>query len=241
MNISTPTEIVEGEVELEPYEPPATTLFQTSDPSRALARMVEISKEIVAVIEQQHFYVTISGKKYITCPGWKVAGGMLGLFPYTVWTRPNESQDGYVARVEVRTLDERTIAAAEAECARDESTWKSRPKHALRSMAETRATSRALRAPVEQVFALHGFEGTAAEEMSLYEPQRRPQAASVEPTRAQLREIGDLLATLSELKPGVDWKARAHEISGVPAHELTRAQADVLASRLRDDVVRLVA
>jgi len=68
-----------------------TTRFHTSDPKVALQRMAEIAKEIVSVIESQKLYARISGKKYVTCPGWKTVGGMYGLCPYTVWTRPNES------------------------------------------------------------------------------------------------------------------------------------------------------
>ena len=105
MNTSTPTAIIEGEaVALEQYRAVSDDTVPDVRPVACARAPVEISKEIVAVIEQQHFYVTISGKRYVTCP-LKVAGGMLGLFPYTVWTRPNESQDGYIARVEVRTAD----------------------------------------------------------------------------------------------------------------------------------------
>ena len=184
------TELVEGEIVYErpgaELAVPTSTLFQTADPRIALQRMAEIAKEIVTVIDSQKLYVRISGKKYVTCTGWKTVGGMYGLSPYTVWTRPNENGDGYVARVEVRTLDERTIAAAEAECARDETHWKDRPKHSLRSMSETRATSRALRGTARADRCPAGFAGTPAEEMlaSETEPAARPVGPS-RPTTLQ--------------------------------------------------------
>jgi hypothetical protein len=224
------------ELELVSAEQSAMTLFRTNDPDLALARMVEVSNTIVDVIEQQRFYATISGKKYVTCPGWKTAGGMLGLSPYTVWTRPNESQDGYVARVEIRILDERTIAAAEAECARDEPHWKTRPKHALRSMAETRATSRALRGPLEQVFALGGYEGTAAEEMPADRDESVKPSSPVEgaePSAEQREEIKSLVRVLARIHPDVDWSERCREIAGVPARLLTHGGADYLIGKLR--------
>ena len=71
--------------------PARSTLFRTSDPKVALQRMSEIAKEIADVIDSQKLLVRISGKKYVTCPGWKTVGGMHGLSPYTVWTRPNEA------------------------------------------------------------------------------------------------------------------------------------------------------
>jgi hypothetical protein len=234
------TEIVEP-AELELAEPNPTTLFRTADPEIALARMAEIANVIVDVVERQRFYVTIGGKKYVTCPGWKTAGGMLGLSPYTAWTKPNETGDGYIARVEIRTLDERTIAAAEAECSRDESNWKSRPKHALRSMAETRATSRALRGPLEQVFALKGYEGTAAEEMPADEPPPPSTASPVAPagpSREQLDEIQTIVRTLARIDPETDWSNWCHEVAGVPARMLTHGTAAALIDKLRAELAR---
>jgi hypothetical protein len=232
-------EVVETSGELQLVESSPRTLFRTNDPTVALARMVEISNVIVDVIERQRFYVTIGGKKYVTCPGWKTAGGMLGLSPYTAWTKPNETGDGYLARVEIRTLDERTIAAAEAECSRDEPIWKKRPKHALRSMAETRATSRAFRGPLEQVFALGGYEGTAAEEMSAdtdtveAEPDRASRhAAAIRPTREQGARLRELLAQLAERDPDRDWPTVVVEVVGVPFDKWTPAVCDMAIESL---------
>jgi hypothetical protein len=235
-------------VELAIVEPTPATLYGTSDPLAALTRMAEISDRIVDVIEAQRFYATIGSKKYVTCPGWKTAGGMLGLSPYTVWTKPNETQDGYIARVEVRTLDERTIAAAEAECSRDEPNWKTRPRHALRSMAETRATSRALRGPLEQVFALGGYEGTTAEDMPVDQTQpRETEKASAEgpipdrakPTAVQLDELRALLRILKRIEPETDWTQRCKDLVGVPARLLTGGGAVVLIDKLQTELARL--
>lgn len=90
-------------------------------------------------------------------------GTMLGVFPVVEWTRP--VQDGWEARVEARTLAGQVVGAAEAECLRSEKQWKSRDDYALRSMAQTRAVSKALRGPLGFVVTLAGFEATPAEEM----------------------------------------------------------------------------
>ena len=76
---------------------------------------------------------------------------MLGVQPYVVWSRPicerqrhDDTADaiGWEARVEARTLDGRVISAAEAQCTRQERTWKTRDDYALRIMAQTRAVSK---------------------------------------------------------------------------------------------------
>ena len=59
---------------------------------------------------------------------------MLGLVPVPVWTKPNETGDGYVARVEARTLDGRVVGAAESECSRARALEDRKP-YAIRSMA----------------------------------------------------------------------------------------------------------
>jgi hypothetical protein len=89
---------------------------------------------------------------------------MLGVFPVVEWTRP--VADGWEARVEARTLAGQVVGAAEAECLRTEKQWKSRDDYALRSMAQTRAVSKALRGPLGFVVTLAGFEATPAEEMN---------------------------------------------------------------------------
>src|SRR5262249_23258815 len=145
--------------ELVPFDDPAaTTIFRTSDPAIALDRMTEVSKLLFRVVEDRKLYALIGGRKHLLVSAWTTLGAMLGLFPITTWTRLNEAGDGDLARVEVRTRDGQLVGAAEAECSRAERTWKNRDPFALRSMASTRATSRALRGPLEQVVVLAGYE-----------------------------------------------------------------------------------
>lgn len=57
------------------------------------------------------------------------------------------------------------IASAESMCGREEDKWANDPDFALRSMAQTRAQSRAISAAARWVTTLAGFAGTPAEEM----------------------------------------------------------------------------
>jgi hypothetical protein len=127
--------------------------------------MADVATALVDVIDKRRLFVRISGRKHITAEGWTTLGAMLGVVPVVTGTRLNETGDGIVATVEARTLDGRVIGAADGECSRAESKWKNRDPFALRSMAQTRAISRALRGPLGMIVVLAGYEPAAAEEM----------------------------------------------------------------------------
>jgi hypothetical protein len=69
------------------------------------------------------------------------------------------------ARVEIKTPDGVVVGAAEAMCSRAEFGWMSKPDPAVRSMAETRAESRAYRRAVGWIMIIAGYNPTPAEEM----------------------------------------------------------------------------
>jgi hypothetical protein len=206
--------------DLEVYEAPQTpsTLFGTDDPSEVVARATAAARPLAKVVNDQNLYKMISGKKYVLVEGWTLLGSMLGVFPVTVWTKPLEN--GWEARVEARTKDGAVVGAAEAQCTRDESLWKNCDDYALRSMAQTRATAKALRQPLGFVMTLAGMAATPAEEMPREEvveeaivspagepfpDQREPHPTQFVPpdgatsdlaSDAQLKNIGRLMGVL---------------------------------------------
>jgi hypothetical protein len=192
-------------VELEPYQPPALTLFGTSDPGLALERMATIAKLLDGVVRDRKLVDRISGREYVRAPGWAVLGGMTGLAPYTVWVKPLEDGTGWMARVEVRrVVDGVTIAAAEQLCSRGEPKWSRAADHALIGMAQTRAARRALMGPLQQIVELAGYAGgeppdeTVADEPELGRGKIPPEAR---PSRAQLEKLNVTLARLREARP----------------------------------------
>jgi hypothetical protein len=197
------------DVEVDEEEPgTALTLFRTSDPRVALARMSEHAKVLVDVVRDRHLSQRIGNGEHLRVEAWLTLGGMLGVHPVVVWTRPNETGDGYVARVEARTLDGHVVGAAESECSRAEPTWAKRAPYALRSMAQTRATSRALRAPLGQIVVHAGYEPAGVEEMPAAAPVPPPRPVEPKPpTKAQMQEIATLIRRLDELAPEHDWRA----------------------------------
>lgn len=249
--VTTTDLVVEGELvpDVIDRSPGPITLFGTSDPRVALQRMADVATALVDVIDTRRLYVTINGRKHITVEGWTVLGGMCGIVPVVVDTRPNETGDGIVARVEAhRVADGMVVGAAEGECSRAESKWKNRDPFALRSMAQTRAISRALRAPLGQIVVLAGYDASAAEEMPVAEPEKQPEPQpeprskippEAQPTDEQRDEILALVRTLGRIDPQTDWAARCRQLAGVDWNMTTRTIAAMLIERLQAELRRL--
>jgi hypothetical protein len=177
--------------------PAAATLFHTDDPAEVLVRATALADALAKVLRTQKdkegkltLISTISGREHVRIEGWTMCGSMLGVFAVPVWTRKTTDPEGWEARVEARTLGGHIVGAAEAQCTRDEEKWGWHPKgrngreldprddFALRSMAQTRAASKALRIPLGFIISLAGFDATPAEEMAQSEsaqPQGRRQ------------------------------------------------------------------
>lgn len=165
----TTTEIVPIDMPMAP-----ATLFGTNDPHSIVKSATDQAKALADVVRDRKLYSNIQGREYVRVEGWTLLGTMLGVFPVCEWTRPLDAGQGWEARVEAKTLDGRTVGAAEAQCSRDEKNWEDRDEYALRSMAQTRATAKALRIPLGFVMSLAGYETTPAEEM-VFEAPAQPQ------------------------------------------------------------------
>lgn len=145
-------------------------LFGNVTAVEVIGKATEVATALKTVIERQGLISRISGREYPRCEAWTLLGTMLGIYPVLDWCR--KIDNGWEARVEARTRDGAIIGAAEAECLRSEKNWGNRDDYALRSMAQTRATAKALRMPLGFVMTLAGYEATPAEEMPREEPER---------------------------------------------------------------------
>lgn len=172
----TELETIEGEVveqvgrALEvAHVAPSPTLFKTEDPNEIVRKATALATTLAGVLKQQKLTAKIGKGEHVLVEGWTLLGTMLGVFPVCTWTRKigdgTTKDSGWEARVEARTRDGAIVGAAEAECLRSEYLWEKRDDYALRSMAQTRATSKALRQPLGFVVSLAGYNPTPAEEM----------------------------------------------------------------------------
>lgn len=161
--------------------PGVRALYAADDPGEIMQRAVSRANVLADVIERKHLYVEISGKKHVFVEGWTMLATLHNLSPVLAWSRRLEVGDGWEARTEVYALDGGIRGAAECHCDRSEAKWADRDDHAIRSMAETRSTAKALRLPLGYVMALAGYSPTPAEEM----PESGAQADTTSPYYCQ--------------------------------------------------------
>jgi hypothetical protein len=226
---------------------PPATLFG-SDPRQARDRMVEMADVLMEIVRDKKLVVGINRREHLTVEAWMTLGALVGVHAAIVWTKPNESGDGILARAEARTLTGALVGAAEGECSRSEQRWKRAEPFAVRSMAQTRALSRALQAPLRHIAVLAGFEGAAAEEMPTDDAHPHQEAAAspptakippeIQPTEKQKTEVLALVQTLTAINPEVDWAARCREITGLSWTGTTTTMADRLIETLRAELLR---
>ncbi len=155
----------------------APTLFQAQTPAGIITDASRYAEALADVIRSKKLYKTIGGRNHVLVEGWTLLGSMLGVYPVCEWTRPihgpygSDDVVGWEARVEARTRAGEVVGAAEVECLYSERNWKDRDDYALRSMAQTRAVSKALRLPLGFIISLAGYEATPADEMPVVEAE----------------------------------------------------------------------
>jgi len=160
---------IEGEavettaIALRQPEQASPALFGTSDPVEVVQRAVRVADALKAVVVQKNLIANISGKQYPQVEAWLTLAAMLRLTTICEWSRRVEN--GWEARVYVRDANGNTVGAAEAQCLNTERSKRSWEDYALRSMAQTRATSKSLRSVLGFIMVLAGYEATPVEEM----------------------------------------------------------------------------
>lgn len=140
------------------------TLFRTDDPVEVLAAARDIAKALGPALKDGGMTQRIGPSEHVRIEGWQTLGSMLGVTPHVIWSRPLPDNQGWEARAEARTLDGRPVGSAEGMCSRAERNWARSEDYAVRSMAQTRAMSKALSGPLRFIVTLSGLSGTPAEE-----------------------------------------------------------------------------
>ena len=142
------------------------SLVAGATPSETVGRHVEIANELKRIIETQNLSVQVQGKAHVRVEGWQALGLLCSITAVVTETEPVDG--GFLATVEARrTTDGMVVGRAQAMCTSDErrGPWKGADRYALLSMAQTRATSKALKQAVGPLMALAGYQTTPAEEM----------------------------------------------------------------------------
>jgi len=153
-------------------------LWGSASPSEILSQATEVANVLADVVEKQQLFTMIRDKKHVRVEGWTFLGSVLNTIPICRWTKPimqiipgkvlgepdTIKQVVWEARVEA-VRNGVVIGAAEAQCLKEEARWATAEDYAVRSMAQTRATVKALRMPLGFIVALRGYATTPAEEM----------------------------------------------------------------------------
>ena len=132
------------------------------------------------VVEKQHLYQEIRGKKYLQLEAWQTLGKFCNVIGEIEWVKPVDLWDarGFEARAIIKTVEVTRneeggtttkvgdiIAIAESMCMNDEPNWQGKPIFQLKSMSQTRALSKAYRSCLSFIVALAGYATSPAEEM----------------------------------------------------------------------------
>lgn len=155
---------------------PDTVLAEASLVAKTVDRLVKSRPDLVQVI---------GGRKHPRFELLQIVGSMFRVTARVRETRQLVQPDGWEAIAEAYHVPTgQVIATGEGMCSTDEPDWAVRPKyewrngrrekvgevpvtsHQRRSMAQTRACSKALRLALGWVLGLAGYEAAAAEEIS---------------------------------------------------------------------------
>lgn len=203
------------------------------DPDKVLEEAHKAAAALGRVIAGKPRKVVFNGKQFLEVEDWVLLGQFYGVSGKTEWTRQIEVGEakGWEARVVV--VDQRTgseVGGAEAMCLNTERNWKSKDDFQLRSMAQTRALSKALSARLRWIPVLAGYSGTPAEEMVAAdeggERMKAPTSAEIEAERK--RTIVGATGPLADAVPEYDYMRILEE--GRDAKEHDRARYDAFSA-----------
>ena len=166
-NIDISTELVVADSHSISTLAPTAMEFEASlDEASAKARVMK------QVISANNLAVKIGGGEHIKVEGWITLATAYGCTAQIVWSRKIEGYiQAYEAKAEVLKQTPNgvvVIGSAEAECGtRGDGQWENdSPEYAVRSMAQTRAISKAIAGVLRWVVVLAGYSGTPYDEMS---------------------------------------------------------------------------
>ncbi len=163
-------------------------------PKEVMRYAQDAAREIVDIARSKNFIANVGGREYPMTECMTLIGNMTGHTVKIEWCRMVPAEwgigDGWEARAVV--IDKRTgieVAAAESMCLRSEKSWKSRDEFAVRSMAQTRASGKALRLALGYVVTLAGWEALPAEEIT--DEMRRSQANTFDSPAVAAQDIAN--------------------------------------------------
>jgi hypothetical protein len=197
-------------IDIEPTQavvlaPPQHDLIVSRPPEVVLEEARRAAVALGKVLASKPKKVEFGGRRYLEIDDWTLLGRFYGVTVRIVSTQPIEvnGAHGWEAFAEaIRISDGAVLSRVESMCLSDEPNWRNKPQMQLRSMAQTRACSRAFATVLRWVPVLAGYAGTPAEEMDgmhAANPVRSAAAPRVDIRRQKmLDKIREMETTLGE-------------------------------------------
>jgi len=149
---------------------PNTIVLRKQSPKQITNFGHKAAKQLIDIVKQNsQWSLKIQNNDYLRFEAWQTLARFFG---YTIKTEKTNfielgEASGFEATSSVLDSNGMVIGGAEAVCMNDEKNWKDKPLYALKSMAQTRASARALRQILSWVVVLAGYKPTPAEEIGL--------------------------------------------------------------------------
>jgi len=146
-------------------EPQTVTVAQA--PNEVIKEAEVMATALYSVVEKQHLFMMIGTKKYLQLEAWQLLGKFCQVRGIVDSVNPVEyfGSKGFEGRAIIKDATGEVIASAEAVCMDDEPNWKGKPMFQLKSMAQTRALSKAYRSCLSFIVSIAGYAPTPLEEM----------------------------------------------------------------------------
>lgn len=210
---------------------PTKDIKQGQQAAKALMKLIELTKPL-----------KLGGKDYLFFEHWITIARFFNATVGIEWTKQTET--GWEAKAIVHQNGQ-IIGSAEASCNNDEVNWKTKPDFQRKSMAQTRACSKALRQIFGYIPVLVGISATPAEEMDnmpllASKPLESPNISATEPTmRASDKQIA-LIKTLIKQK-GQSGKVSDEQINllSLPDAKKWIDRLLKMSDKTEDDVIQL--
>jgi hypothetical protein len=210
-------------------------LAQAPTPEDTLSLATRMATALKDVVEKQRLFAVIQGKKYPQVEAWMTIARMDNVVAREARPPIRRDDGSYEAFVElIRLSDGMVVGAGSALCGTpDDRPWATRGEPARRSMAVTRATSRAFRQQYSWIMALAGYEPTPAEEMPRDEGPKTVVWSKAdndglrpEPERS---DDGGLIGTVELGKGDADFELRQTPDGWVTAFRLVSGRKSIKA------------
>lgn len=168
-NSSIPAETNEKLTVIEPRD----SMIVVRKPGKILEEAIKAAEALKRVIDSKPRKVILNGEVFLENEDWLTVARFYGVTSRVRSTKYVQYGDestylvrGFEAVAEAYLVEQdKVISTAESMCLSDEPNWMRKPLFQLRSMAQTRASSRVLRQVFGWVVVLAGYRPTPAEEI----------------------------------------------------------------------------